>query len=1045
MSTEIQILTTLAEKEAEKAESLPAFSGVKLLHIKRQVAELLNLIGRDGIFDEYTRHDISHVNEMLNSLDWIIPDSTKKKMSSADWLMIVLGIYFHDLGMLVTKTEYAARNESGFPTFKAEVLFAGPEGPDYQAKVNSLGPEAAERFFYQEFVRHKHAERIRAWIVGQPKILLGVTPEAMAEVTKLLEPLGSLFKRDLGVVCESHHLNDLDDEKKYKSRQPYRNSDAETVNLQYCAVLLRSADLLHITSDRTPSIAFRTINPTDPLSQQEWAKQMAVTRVRPKLGINDEGLSDEKAPKDTIEVHAYFTQEDGFFGLTSYLIYTSGQLKKSCEWITTTAKQKGMPHEFPWRKIDDSNIETLGFIRETFEFTIDQAKVLDLLTGHTLYNDTKVVLRELVQNSLDAIRLQFHPNRPTHTGKIQITWDTKNRVLAVQDNGTGMSQRIINNYLLKVGSSRYQDPEFKKEHPDFTSISRFGIGVLSAFMIADVVDILTCHPDDAQARQITLRSVHGKYLVRLLEKGSDPVKALGTHGSLFKLRVRQTIELADVVELAKHWLVVPDCEVSVTVDDGVPVKVGAVSIRAALIALLQEHNMPVDDTPTTDAPVGHSDDILLRVIDKKVDGVDVAFAVEWNAFFKRWSSMQSEFNEDSESNLSKAYAKLATCIEGIRVESGCPGIGKSGIFALANVTGSNAPKTNVARSGLEVTEQRDFMLERLYKVYGGHVIAELDALHRHRGFSLTWAAQEANYLFETLSTNINNLTSKDIFDKMHHNLALHLIEINNRRELRSAATLSLLPSVWMIDCSLLRSAEFLIREVKSDSSISQLANALGIGSFGSSGDAVLCLTGWRNKPDEGVLRDHEVERIRIHPEQRRVDLEWVPRKSSHRWRECHHRTILNWAVNGSRGRGYSSRVFIAASKMVIESPIEFGAIKAFGDLFVLPGSPITETMLTACNKLSLLDRFQDDWSSTITIVVLAKALSRRNVIKDGQDFVAECIGDLQSILFGSGLTSRPGTRLNDKVDFEQLSELVRNKRPMFDSSAWLRSGANEDF
>ena len=45
----IDHLETEAEKQAQKAEELPAFSGIKLLHIKRQVDELLGLIGRDGI------------------------------------------------------------------------------------------------------------------------------------------------------------------------------------------------------------------------------------------------------------------------------------------------------------------------------------------------------------------------------------------------------------------------------------------------------------------------------------------------------------------------------------------------------------------------------------------------------------------------------------------------------------------------------------------------------------------------------------------------------------------------------------------------------------------------------------------------------------------------------------------------------------------------------------------------------------------------------------------------------------------------------------
>src|SRR5687767_5190758 len=95
-----------AEQCALKAENLPAFSGVKLLNIKNNLALLLELIGREQLFDQYTRHDISHIDRMLEMLDWLVPDSTQRIMTPADWLITVLSIYFHDLGMLVTKSEY---------------------------------------------------------------------------------------------------------------------------------------------------------------------------------------------------------------------------------------------------------------------------------------------------------------------------------------------------------------------------------------------------------------------------------------------------------------------------------------------------------------------------------------------------------------------------------------------------------------------------------------------------------------------------------------------------------------------------------------------------------------------------------------------------------------------------------------------------------------------------------------------------------------------------------------------------------------------------
>ena len=97
-------LSSTAEKRAKEAEAFRPFGGLNLLHIKRQVAHLLNHIGRNGIFDEYTRHDISHINEMLEILNWLIPSNTWSLLSPTDCLMTVLGIYFHDLGMLCNTT-----------------------------------------------------------------------------------------------------------------------------------------------------------------------------------------------------------------------------------------------------------------------------------------------------------------------------------------------------------------------------------------------------------------------------------------------------------------------------------------------------------------------------------------------------------------------------------------------------------------------------------------------------------------------------------------------------------------------------------------------------------------------------------------------------------------------------------------------------------------------------------------------------------------------------------------------------------------------------
>lgn len=75
------------------------------------------------MFSEYTMHDISHVNGMLALLDIIIPEATVNQMTKADWLMVVLAIYFHDLGMLVTNEEFSHRESNAdFQTYKNKAL-----------------------------------------------------------------------------------------------------------------------------------------------------------------------------------------------------------------------------------------------------------------------------------------------------------------------------------------------------------------------------------------------------------------------------------------------------------------------------------------------------------------------------------------------------------------------------------------------------------------------------------------------------------------------------------------------------------------------------------------------------------------------------------------------------------------------------------------------------------------------------------------------------------------------------------------------------------
>ncbi len=512
------------EKNASAATELPSFS-INISDVRRLTHDLLQEFGRYGMFNEYTKHDYSHIHEIMTSLDWIIPHDCRHSLSKGDVFLIVTSLYLHDLGLLVTREEFENRDKDNIQKFAEADLFYGIDGIDYKAKLDGLGSEDREKFIYSEYVRRNHGSRVRSWIEGTHTNLKNHS--VVAELNKVLLPLNERVRRDIAMLCESHNLDDLSDINKYKISRSYGNSEDETVNLLYCAIIIRTADLLQITSKRAPSALFRVINPTDPVSQLEWIKQNAVTRVKSKPGKDEDGNLSEKIYGDTIDVFAEFKLAEGYFGLTSYLAYAQDQIEKSFNYIEKNKKNSTRKYHFPWRKIDYSNIEADGFKTEKYNFTLDQGRILTLLTGHTLYNDSSVAIRELLQNALDAVRYQCALTGADSSleGKIKIHWNSKSREITVIDNGTGMTQQVIEDHFLKVGSSRYQDDDFRKENPDFYPISRFGIGVLSAFMIADEVEITTCAEDEPEARLISLRTVHGRYLMRLYNKNDIGLKA----------------------------------------------------------------------------------------------------------------------------------------------------------------------------------------------------------------------------------------------------------------------------------------------------------------------------------------------------------------------------------------------------------------------------------------------------------------------------------------------------------------------------------------
>nr|MBQ4458222.1 hypothetical protein [Clostridia bacterium] len=179
-----------------------------------------------------------------------------------------------------------------------------------------------------------------------------------------------------------------------------------------------------------------------------------------------------------------------------YLDYVQNELRDCIIQLHRRSERwKSLPLPYT---ISTERADRRGYRSGNFRLTMDQDKVIQLLTGKNLYQDAGVFVRELLQNAIDAIlyRATIDPRFEVEDGHIIIrTWIDRNgdSWFRMEDNGIGMDQHTIENYFLKVGRSYYVSDEFQLDklhyskktasgQEDYSPISRFGIGFLSCFM-----------------------------------------------------------------------------------------------------------------------------------------------------------------------------------------------------------------------------------------------------------------------------------------------------------------------------------------------------------------------------------------------------------------------------------------------------------------------------------------------------------------------------------------------------------------------------------
>ncbi|MBC2038699.1 HSP90 family protein [Listeria marthii] len=148
-------------------------------------------------------------------------------------------------------------------------------------------------------------------------------------------------------------------------------------------------------------------------------------------------------------------------------------------------------------------------------FQVNLAGMIDILSNH-LYDEKDVYIRELLQNATDAIRARKKTD-PTLEGKIHasLIGDINEKTLILEDNGIGLTEDEVHAFLATIANSSKGEKNFDGESSnDF--IGRFGIGLLSCFIVSDEIVMISTSQKDGGTTEWRGKA-DGTYSVRKIE------------------------------------------------------------------------------------------------------------------------------------------------------------------------------------------------------------------------------------------------------------------------------------------------------------------------------------------------------------------------------------------------------------------------------------------------------------------------------------------------------------------------------------------------
>jgi len=492
-------------------------------------------------FPEYTDHSHVHVQEVLDTIAFLIPKEvwTKNLLTPNDAATIILATLVHDSAMKLTKEGFVCLRGGKYNAIPNERFSDKPwpdlwdefirearlfDGKKLKSMFGSTDPvqrpedsptnwTEQDRLLIGEFLRRHHHRLAHEFALhGFP---------GKKEPLKFNEDVPDHIRDLAGIVARSHGMDlrncidvALDNEEKV---------EYSGVHVPYLMGLLRISDYFQVHSGRVSMVLWNLRSLQSSISKVEWEKHRSVINVSTKQQ-DPESIYINAIPKT---VKTFFLLKNLFGDIQRELDSTWAVFGEIYGRFTDEGLNRlGLKVRRLYSNIDSKEkfSKKVDFIPEHLCLRTKDASVLELLIRPLYDNRPEYGIRELVQNSVDAVR-ELTDYQKTHTDllpfeqqqqdtdvvvKIEESQDGDGGWFTIADNGIGMKVETIRDYFLTAGASFRQSDLWLRQHTDdgesrVLRSGRFGVGVLAAFLLGDEIQITTRHITSPVGLELSLK------------------------------------------------------------------------------------------------------------------------------------------------------------------------------------------------------------------------------------------------------------------------------------------------------------------------------------------------------------------------------------------------------------------------------------------------------------------------------------------------------------------------------------------------------------